>query len=359
MDHFPKNQWYVIALTEEIAHRPLARTVCDENIVCYRLPDGTPVALADRCSHRRYPLSLGQLDGATLICGYHGFSYDCTGTCIAVQGQSRIPAQADVPSYQLVEQGMWTWVWIGDEDPAGKKPPLTPWLEGKDGWMAISAMAPIDCRHSLLVDNLLDLSHETFLHGGYIGTPEVSTTPITTTVDRENSIVRVDKHMEAVECPPFYERTTGLTSPIDRWQDIEFFAPGFYLLHVRIAPAGSAPRADGRDDGAFHVKVLYGLTPSTADRTYDFWAVCRDFALDDTEIDTYLDAMQREIVVQDVDALNILEQRIQNDPNPFEVVLGIDRGALTARRVIQALCGGYTDRPLANDEIEEPAMVKK
>ena len=32
----------------------------------------------------------------------------------------------------------------------------------------------------LLVDNLMDLSHETYLHGGYIGTPEVADTPVTT-----------------------------------------------------------------------------------------------------------------------------------------------------------------------------------
>ncbi len=39
-------------------------------------------------------------------------------------------------------------------------------------------MATIDARFDLLVDNLLDLSHETFLHSGSIGTPEVAETPI-------------------------------------------------------------------------------------------------------------------------------------------------------------------------------------
>ncbi|WP_211360333.1 Rieske 2Fe-2S domain-containing protein [Actinocorallia herbida] len=28
---------------------------------------------------------------ATVVCGYHGFTYDAQGTCVAVPGQSRIP----------------------------------------------------------------------------------------------------------------------------------------------------------------------------------------------------------------------------------------------------------------------------
>jgi vanillate O-demethylase monooxygenase subunit len=157
--------------------------------------------------------------------------------------------------------------------------------------------------------------------------------------------------MDAVECPAFYARTTGLSSPVDRWQDIEFFAPAFYLLHVRIAPAGRPPGADGADPEAFHLKILYGLTPSTASQTYDFWAVCRDFAYEDREVNAFLDKMQQEIVIQDVDALTVLEGRISVDPDDFEVVLGIDRGALAARRMVRALSGGFSDRAIP--EIDE------
>jgi vanillate O-demethylase monooxygenase subunit len=248
---------------------------------------------------------------------------------------------------------MWTWVWIGDEEPDGRVPQATPWIEGDGAWTAVTGMAPIDCRHSLLVDNLLDLSHESYLHGGYIGTPEVATTPMYTTIDRERSVVSVSRHMEAVECPPFYARTTGLSSPIDRWQDFEFFAPSFYLLHVRIAPAGALVDADAADSRAAHVKVLYGLTPSTFGRTYDFWAVSRDFAHDDAEVSKYLDEMQWEVVMQDVEALNILEWRISNDPDSFEVVAGIDRGALAARRIIRTMSGGEVDTSMQDDDDEE------
>ena len=46
--------------------------------------------------------------------------------------------------------------------------------------------------------------------------------------------------------------------------------------------------------------------PST--RRYDFWAVARDFAQDDPEVTDFLRETNRTVVMQDVDALNLLEQ---------------------------------------------------
>ena len=107
-------------------------------------------------------------------------------------------------------------------------------------------MEPLAARYSLLVDNLMDLSHETYLHGGYIGTPEVAETPITTEVDEDAGVVYVCRHMDDAECPPFYAKSTGIEGRITRWQDIEYHPPCLYLLHSRIAPVGVLPPA-GRD----------------------------------------------------------------------------------------------------------------
>ena len=57
---FASQHWYVVAMADEVTDAPFGRRVLDEPIVLYRLADGTPVALADQCPHRRYPLSLGR-----------------------------------------------------------------------------------------------------------------------------------------------------------------------------------------------------------------------------------------------------------------------------------------------------------
>src|SRR5688500_9902765 len=60
---FPTNQWYVAAYGTEVGRNFLARTICGEPIVFYRTQEGAAVALADRCVHRRFPLSQSRLDG--------------------------------------------------------------------------------------------------------------------------------------------------------------------------------------------------------------------------------------------------------------------------------------------------------
>jgi vanillate O-demethylase monooxygenase subunit len=337
---FVRNQWYVAAYGREVGSEILGRTVLDEPIALYRTEDGTVAALSDRCVHRRYPLSAApsRVVGDAVVCGYHGFTYDGSGACVAVPGQTRIPRTARVKSYPVVEQDSFVWVFIGDPALAQSSPiPRAPWL-ADPAWTAVSGMEPIASRWSLLVDNLMDLSHETYLHAGYIGTPEVAQTPITTEVDEENRVVRVSRHMADAQCPPFYATATGITGRITRWQDIEYHPPCLYLLHSRVAPAGVLPNPDGTDPDAFHVEVVYAITPSTAGSTMDFWCVARDFALDDAEVTRFLHDSNRTVVLQDVTALDLLETVLRSDPpDAQELSINIDTGALAARRLLAVM----------------------
>ncbi len=332
-----RDQWYVAALSHELDRKPFSRQILGEHVALFRSESGRVVALADQCPHRGYPLSLGTIVGEHLVCGYHGFTFDCSGTCVAVPGQDRIPSKADVRSYPVVEQGLWTWIWMGHGEPEHAKLPDTPWLVDTEHWSSVSGFAKIDAPFDLLVDNLLDLSHETYLHNGSIGTPEVATTPIEVEVDEEIKVVRVFRHMNAVECPPFYSRTTGLEGKVDRWQDIDYSPPGYYLLHARLAPVEQPPLPDGGDDHAFHMKILYGLTPSTDTSVFDFWALARDFCVGDDEIDRFLDKMQAGVVQEDVDALNVLQRRAEGTLEVNELSIKIDRGGLAARRLLSAM----------------------
>lgn len=340
---FVRDQWYVAAYAKEVGRDLLARTILGEPLVFYRTEEGAPVALADRCVHRRYPLSESRLDGDRIVCGYHGFTYDTTGSCVYVPGQQRIPRTARVASYPVVEQDSFIWVWIGDRDRADENLiPRAPWLADPN-YTTVCGMEPLAARYGLLVDNLLDLSHETYLHGGYIGTPEVAETPITTEVDEDNNIVYVSRHMADAACPPFYAKSTGIQGRITRWQDIEYHPPCLYLLHSRVAPVGVVPNPDGTDPDAFHVEVVYAITPETEHSTLDFWAVARDFALDDQEVSEFLRESNRTVVLQDVVALNILEKVIATEADGYqELSINIDTGGLAARRMLKRMAEGDT-----------------
>ena len=166
---FLKNYWYVAALAEEVGRQPLGRILLNEPVVLFRTEDGQPVAIEDRCSHRGFPLHKGKLIGDTLECGYHGLVFDCSGRCIKVPGQSQVPSTASIRKYPLVERWGWIWVWMGDPALAGDTP-LTDfhWLDDP-AWGAKAERLYIKSDYRLIIDNLLDLTHLTFVHPGTIG----------------------------------------------------------------------------------------------------------------------------------------------------------------------------------------------
>jgi vanillate O-demethylase monooxygenase subunit len=69
--------------------------------------------------------------------------------------------------------------------------------------------------------------------------------------------------------------------------------------------------------------------------------VCRNFDVDNTETDAFMAKMNREVVLQDVEALELLEQRLAEqeaiDVTPVEVSFKIDTGGLAARRVLESM----------------------
>jgi phenylpropionate dioxygenase-like ring-hydroxylating dioxygenase large terminal subunit len=91
------------------------KEVLGERIVFGRDSSGNPFALRDNCPHRGMPLSGAKFDGRTIQCCYHGWQFDCSGTC------QKIPALADtsfnvrnikVYSYPCKEVSGTVWVYM-------------------------------------------------------------------------------------------------------------------------------------------------------------------------------------------------------------------------------------------------------
>jgi len=326
-DDYIYDAWYVAAWGEEVTRTPLRRVLLDEPVVFYRRADGTPVALADRCVHRAYPLSRGTLDGDQIVCGYHGFRFEPGGACTWVPGQASVPKSARVRAYALVESGPFVWIWMGD--PASADPASIPdhRFTLDPAWSVVRDMRTMKARYALVIDNLMDLSHETFIHAATIGTDDVAGTPITTEV--EGTIVRALRHMEGAPIPPFYRESTGIATTIDRWQDIAFDVPSFYTLHVRVAEAG-AP-----DERAFFSKVMYALTPETKHSTHDFWLISRKGSARPAWLDEVAIQFQNRVLREDIEALEALEANLPAEGGWQELSINNDRGGLLWRRVFR------------------------
>ena len=331
---FLRNCWYVAAMGEELDDGLLARTILGEPLVMFRDRDGAVAALEDRCCHRQAPLHKGRLVDGNLQCGYHGLTFDRTGRCIKIPGQSTIPSDARVRGFPLVEKYGWLWIWMGEGSLADDA--LIPdfhWL-ADPGWAGAGERLFLNADHRLLIDNLLDLSHLTFLHETTIGTVAVADTPAK--VERDGDVVRVTRWILDSPPPPTFVKTAGFTENIDRWQIIDFVPPSFVRLDLGGAPAGAgAPQGD-RSQGIERWN-LNAITPETENTAHYFWYECRNFRIDDEDLTQLFFDQVHEAFLEDLDMIDA-QQRVRNrGPAAAPVDINADQAPLQARRVMERL----------------------
>ena len=335
---FVFNAWYVAAWSTEVTREPTRRVLLEIPVVLYRLQDGTPVALEDRCAHRGYPLSAGRVVDDVIECGYHGFRFDCAGACVHIPAQERIPPRAQVRSFPVHEQDGWIWLWTGDSNKADvAKVPDTHWMNDP-AWATVTHSFPFECRAELIHDNLLDLTHETFIHTSTVGDDYIPLHPLTVEVDGD--VVSADRLMPGVEAPPLYAKTMGLSGLFDRFHQTVFYAPSCHVLHSGITGEGR-PREEG-----YLITVMNGITPITATTSHYFYAFSRNFGVDQQwATDELVDGL-RVVLQEDADALRWQEIGLQSRPDgERDVLIGQDSGLAKARKVMERLLAAEPGPP--------------
>jgi phenylpropionate dioxygenase-like ring-hydroxylating dioxygenase large terminal subunit len=280
---FIKNAWYVAAWADEVGDKPVARRILNEPVVLFRDEGGTAAALLDMCCHRGAPLSCGKVVPSGLECGYHGMVYAGDGACVHIPGQVHIPAKARVKSFPLVEKDALLWVWLGD--PAAADPSTIvdyPFHNDPAHWPHKHTMYPIEGSASLMVDNLMDLTHLGYIHvstiGGY---PQSHVEAIMDTQPTETGL-KFTRWLLDSPAPPTYKKAVPtLADRIDRWQEFEFVAPAVVLQWVGAIDANTGAYDKGKRDGGFSMRIFHGLTPETATTCHYFWSTLNGFAPND------------------------------------------------------------------------------
>lgn len=330
---YVQNRWYVAGLSKEVAGKPLGRTLLDEPVVLYRTSDGTAIALEDRCCHRQAALSLGEIEGDNLRCGYHGLLFDGSGACIEAPSQKTVPPGARVKSYRTKEQQGFLFVWMGDADRAEESAPYEHPYFDRDGWTTQSAQFYAKCNYRLLIDNLLDVTHLTYAHKSTIGASGV-TDAAEVKYERDGEKVAIDRWMMDIAPAPAHVQATGFNGNVDRWQRIEFTPPGFVWLKVGVAKAGTGAR-DGNMSGALMNRhTLHVITPETETSSHYFWVNANETSVKPEQ--------ENMIYEQSVRAFNedlvILEaQQLRWNETIPTIDLNADAGAMQARRVLDGL----------------------
>lgn len=337
---FIRNRWYVAAWDSEVDRTPVARTICGEAVMLYRKLDRGIVAMRDACPHRLMPLSMGIKEGDSIRCRYHGLKIGPDGCAEQMPVKSeRVNRSVCATLYPVVERHRYVWIWIGEAVLAD--PALIPdyWPCSAPGWTFDGGYYAIACDYRLVIDNLMDLSHETYVHAGSIGQLEINETPIETETRGDEVIVR--RWMPGIEPPPFWRDALKQDGLVDRWQICHFLPPSSVLIDVGVAPVAAGATPERHDQGVRGM-VVDAITPETETSCHYFWGMARNFDIADTGFTARFKAQQGAVFLEDVEILEAQQRSIAANPDRKLRAYSIDQGGVRARRIIDRLARAET-----------------
>ncbi|MBJ7337982.1 Rieske 2Fe-2S domain-containing protein [Mycolicibacterium sp.] len=325
---YPVNTWYAIATRDEIGRQPLARRVLDTPVVLYRTQDGRVVALEDRDAHRPYPLSLGTVDGDTIVSGYSGFAYSPTGACVHVPTQPHVPIGAGVKAFPVLEQDGLIWIWLGAAALAHRRnPPHTAWLAG-DGWVTLGDEWETQANLLLLHDNFADITHVPVVDP-FIAPPALAGVPPALEVEVSENAVAFSRNYPPARLTGWHAEVLGLSSDTEHAQREEggFVTPGLWAnaWHVYV---------DGDDARTF--RFTHAVTPVSSSRTRHVWRVSRNFA-PNAEVSARLLPIFTAYYRRVQQILETMQHVIDVDGPRDEVSVNSDAAALQVRRVVNRM----------------------
>ena len=324
--------WYVAAWDAEVDATPLARTICGVPMMFYRRLDRSVVALRDACPHRLLPLSLGLREGDAIRCKYHGLKLGPDGVAQEMPMRAAaVNARVCVQSFVTHERHRFVWVWVGERERAD--PALIPdlWPCRAPGWTFDGGYYRVACDYRLMIDNLMDLTHETYVHAGSIGQAEILDAPLETTV--EDGSVWVRRWMPGIDAPPFWRGALKQDGPVDRWQICQFLLPAAVMIDVGVAPVGAGATLASHDQGVRGMVVDF-MTPETDTSHHYFWGMARNFDIDDAGFTARFKRQQGGVFAEDMVILQAQQAAITANPDLKLAAFQIDEGGVRSRQLI-------------------------
>ncbi len=333
---FIRNAWYVACFSKDVVQgTPFMRRILGEDVVLYRKTDGTIVAMKDRCPHRSFPLSSSKIDGDDIVCGYHGIRFGFDGVCKLVPTQASAPRALSVRTFIVRETSPVVWSWMGDAETAHRTElPPAPWMLDDFGWATAYDYLKVNSSYVFLHENLVDLSHLTFLHANTFGTPDYATAPFETEITDETIVVR--RTVQPTRLPPIYANPLDMQN-VDAARIVTstFVAPGLSISAVVLRNLEQP--VESRVD--HHIRTAQLVTPCDQNTVHYHFIVARDFVIGDEGVSSFILQSVKAAFIEDVFALESITRVRQGDPDiDFkEKSIASDRAGVMLRRRLLAL----------------------
>ena len=226
-------------------------------------------------------------------------------------------------------------IWMGDTEQADEN--LLPdwwWADHPDWKRSNSHLIDVACDYQLITDNLIDVTHLTFVHKDSIGNESI--VGFLQETEREDRLVRSTRWIRDRPPPPTYRAAAGFTGNIDRALIIEFVPPCFTVNPAILHEAG-ADAADDKNLTLFEHAVLSAPTPETETTSHYFFTIARNYGLDDPMVDKVYNEEFVQIFHEDAVVLEAQQQSVDRNPDVAEINIAVDQGPMTARHLLSDL----------------------
>ena len=324
--------WYVAAMSEEVREKPVGRWLLGQYFVLFRDEDGSVVALDNRCPHRSFPLSKGRVELGKIICGYHGLTFDRTGTCINVPSLGRAAPHIKIRNLPVVERPPLVWAWLGAEGQADEAAIPAHFPPNGIDRLAVSGYYHLASNYVGLHENLQDLSHFSFLHADTLGTPAFARAKVES--KEEDGRVVATRTQPDGDPPPLWASPMGVAGHrVDRTIISRFFSAAAQDAVLTITDREAADPMHA----AHHVYTLHFLTPESQESMHYWWFSVRDFALESAATSSMISQAIRKAFLEDKEALDAISDIRRRDQRRHfaEHSFASDRPGMMVRRLLQ------------------------
>lgn len=165
------DDWHPVAASASLAvGKTLGAQLLGEELVLWRDSAGVCHAWEDRCPHRGTRFSIGHVEGDSLVCRYHGWTFGSGGACLHVPAQPEAPLPgATARVFAAYEAYGLIWACIG-RPPAA--PPPFPEYANPHLRKVVCGPYPLKAAGPRIVENFLDMAHFGTVHDGILGTAQ-------------------------------------------------------------------------------------------------------------------------------------------------------------------------------------------
>lgn len=241
-----RHYWIPFALSSELptqTKNPLRVRLLGEDLIAYRLENGSVGLIQNACPHRGASFFLGRNEGDGMRCVYHGWKFDAQGHCVDMPSEpadSTFKRKVRATTYPCVERGGLIWTYMADRDENRILPSLPDIEANAMPGAQVTQMMMRECNYMQALEGDIDTVHFAFLHTGHLQPGDAQPGNFLD-IQIDNRLPEFD--VRDTDFGTIYGARRPAANDMDYWRIASFMFPFYTLIPPNALAANRWTRA--------------------------------------------------------------------------------------------------------------------